>query len=176
MKAFTDWGPTYFRDRADGNLELSRSLAYENYRIYPDPVGLDNPIWVPKYASFAVESYPSYISRVDIPIVEGGIVRGSVNGTLRGKTGPLEGVQIVIQSVDSVQLDGARGPMFTKKMTTFSTGEYEFFPIPPGDYIVSLDARQVETLGYSATAVSRRITVRSISGGDVIEGINFELK
>src|SRR5262249_53980102 len=114
--------------------------------------------------------------RVDIPVVEGGIVRGSVSGTLQGKTGPLEGVQIVIQSVDSVQLDGVRGPMFTKKMTTFSTGEYEFFPIPPGDYVVSLDARQVETLGYRGGAISRRIQIRSVAGGDIIEGINFELK
>jgi hypothetical protein len=176
MRAFTEWGPTYFKQRPDGDLELSRSLAYETYRVYPDPVGLDNPIWVPKYSSFSVESYPSYISRLDIPIVEGGIVRGSVTGLVRGGPGPVEGAQIIISSVDSVQLDGHRGPLYIKKMTTFSTGEYEFFPIPPGDYLVSLDPHQVESMGYHAATISRRITIRSIAGGDVLEGINFELK
>jgi hypothetical protein len=176
MKGFNDAGPISFHGRPDGNLELSRSLAYEDYRIYPDPTGLDNPIWVPKFASFAIKSFPNRITRVDIPIVEGGIVRGMVTRAAAGKVTQIEGVRMTIESEDSVRYEGRTAPSFKKTMTTFSTGEYEFFPIPPGHYIIALDSKQLQELGYQTEVSSRRIEIRVISGGDIIEGINFELK
>jgi hypothetical protein len=175
VRGFTEGGSAGLNNPVPGYYEIKRTNAYDNYRIYLEPEGLDNPIWVPRFSSFAIKSFPNMIQRVDVPIVEGGIVRGKVVEQDTGKV-DLEGITVIIESQDAVSLKDKRNPVVSKTMQTFSTGEFEFFPMPPGNYIVKLDRDQIERLGFRANRFEYPIEVKVVSGGDVIEGLNFELK
>lgn len=174
VRGFTEGGNVGTSNPIPGRFEVKRASAYDTYRIYYETEGLDNPVWVPKFSSLAIKSFPNMVQRIDVPIVEGGIVRGKVVETARENI-DLEGITVVIESQDSIRVQGKNNASHRKTMQTFSTGEFEFFPIPPGRYTVMLDRDQIEKVGYRTDRYEYQIEVKVVAGGDVIEGLNFAL-
>jgi len=174
VRGFTEGGSVGTSNPIPGRFEVKRANAYEIYRIYFETEGLDNPVWVPKFSSLAIKSIPNMVQRIDVPIVEGGIVRGKVVETAREKI-DLEGITVIIVSQDTISGPGKNNSSYRRTMQTFSTGEFEFFPIPPGRYTVMLDRDQIDKVGYRTDRYEYQIEVKVVSGGDVIEGLNFEL-
>ncbi len=67
-------------------------FSYEDYKIFLDPETLEDPVWVPQYKAIHLVADPNLVRRINIPVVNGGILRGTV--TIAGKTTfPAEGNQ-----------------------------------------------------------------------------------
>jgi hypothetical protein len=153
------------------NFSNNRITGYEEYNLFLDPQSLDNPIWVPQYNSIRLLSEPNYIKRVDIPVVNGGFIRGTITVS-DGAVKPAEGIKVVLTAVSG---NGKSLKKIRKETSTFSTGEYEFSAVPPGRYIIEIDAGQVSGLGYSATPLSHDISVVVKPDGDVVADQDFRL-
>ena len=66
-------------------------------------------------------------------------------------------------------------PSFVKTASTFSTGEFEFLAIPPGSYVLSLDASQISGLAFASKPEKREIEIVMKPDGDIINDLNFTL-
>ena len=177
---FIESGRVYLRNTAlkSGLLSLQANRPYRQgisnydiYDIYLDPKSLEDPLLVPKHGVMEVQAQPNYIRRIDIPLVTGGVVRGIVQVTKRDTVAPIEGVTVVIKNIQKEQ-DSTK---FIRTMETFSTGEYEFIGIPPGEYLISVDKKQLERLSANANPLVRRVTVMLKPEGDLIVDQNFKL-
>lgn len=159
------------RITAANDFKADRIIGYEEYNIFLDPQSLENPIWVAQYGTVRVVSEPNFIKRVDVPIVNGGFVRGTI--TIAGPTPlPAEAIKLAIKAVVTT----ARGARkYTRSTTTFSTGEFEFSSVPPGRYTIELDAAQLETLGYAPTPQFREVQIVIKPDGDVVASQDFHL-
>lgn len=173
-------GRVYFSNLAVGGLphvlslnsfNSDRIVGYEEYNLYLDPQSLDNPIWVPQFGTVRIMSEPNYIKRIDIPIVNGGFVRGIITVNAQPLR-PAENIKVTL-TAQSVKDRGVR--KFSRSVTTFSTGEFEFSAIPPGKYILQLDQAQLDALGYTASPPLRDIVIVVKPDGDVIADQDFRL-
>jgi len=155
---------------SQGGFTLDRTLPFEEYYLSLETKYLDNPLWVPRYNTMSVISEPNQFIRIELPIVVGGIVRGSVTYDIAGQLLPAENVTVSI-TPESGEKQG-----FPKTTRSFSTGEYEFIGLPPGLYVVSLDRNQVTQLGYALTQLTQTIEVRVTPEGDEINNVDFRLQ
>jgi len=153
-----------------GGFVIERAQPYEEYYLTLEPQYLDNPLWVPKYSTLSVVAEPNEFRRVDVPIILGGIVRGQVLFGTNGDAVPAEGLSI------SISPEGQAEGGFRRTMLTFSTGQFEFFGIPPGRYVVSLDPNQVSQIGYRTDGLSRVVEIRALPEGDGVNDIDFTLQ
>jgi hypothetical protein len=151
-------------------MSLSRLPAYEEYDVYLDPKGLESPLWTPTNGSFRILSEPNSFKSVNIAVVAGGTLRGAINIRSAASVIPAEGITVTMVSIG---VDEPRKRKYTA--STFSTGEFEFFAIPPGDYKIELDAAQLEKLAYRSEPPEQHIVVSMKPEGDLIENINFTL-
>lgn len=175
-----DKGRIYFADisrqampsnLAPDRLYSDRLPVYEEYDIYLDPQSLDNPIWVPEFSSIRMLSQPNDVKRINIPVVNGGSVHGTVS-LADGAIKPLEGITVKITALGNGQ--GGKG--FSRAMSTFSTGEFQFDLVPPGSYIVELDPNQPQMRGYESQPRNREVAIVAKADGDVVTGVDFVLK
>jgi hypothetical protein len=97
-------------------------------------------------------------------------VRGSVTLSDSVKT-PLEGISIIL----SVKKENGDRTTVLRKVITFSTGEFEFDLLPPGNYIIQIDPSQLQLYNFTSQPTRRDVVVRSVPDGDIVEGINFIL-
>lgn len=151
---------------------LRQSLPYENYVITIDPESFDNPIWIPKFTSMSVISEPDQFQVIPLPVLVGGVVRGTVMEMVNGAQQPVEGITVKIESED---LRG-RKPAYLKTLNTVSTGEFEFIGVPPGRYKVSVSEEMASRLGKVPDQSQKPVEVVSTPDGSEISGINFLLK
>ncbi len=153
------------------NFRDDRILGYEEYNLYLDPQSLDNPILVPQYNSIRMMSEPNFVKRVDIPVVNGGFVRGTIT-TSAATPQPAEGIKVILTAVGEKQKGIAR---VTRTVETFSTGEFEFSGVPPGSYSVTLDPVQLDQLNYNGTPASHELRIVVKPDGDVVADQDFRL-
>jgi hypothetical protein len=173
-------GKVYFQNLSAGGqtrlittnrLSHDKISGYEEFNLYLDPQSLDNPVWVPKYSTIRLISEPNYIQRVDIPVINGGFVRGMITIS-EGTERAAEGIKVTLTPI------GAKGGIARvplKTTSTFSTGEFEFSSIPPGRYMLEVDAAQLANLGVICTPPTRELTVVNKAEGDVVGDQNFRL-
>ncbi len=153
-------------------LTLTRLPYYEEFDVYLDPQSLDNPIWVPMYSTTRLLSEPNYVRQIDIPVVYGGFVRGTVMIT-NGATRPAETIQLLLKSTDGAE--GGRLKV-SRTTSTFSTGEFEFAGVPPGKYRIELVDTQLSQMGFVGEPANREVEVTMKKEGDVVENVNFTIK
>ncbi|MBI1803691.1 MAG: hypothetical protein HY033_12790 [Ignavibacteriae bacterium] len=151
---------------------MKRTLPYEWYTVTLDSLSLEDPKWVPRFQTFAVFSEPDQVRVVDLPIVVGGIVRGTVQEQTSTGLKPVDGMNVRIESEEI-----EKGfPKYKKAMRTFSTGEFEFLGVPPGRYTVTVNEDQAATLGRVVEKPRLSIEVAVKPEGDEVNGVNFLLK
>jgi hypothetical protein len=149
-------------------MEFQRARPYSEYKVMLGLEGLANPLWVPEFSTFAVVAKPNRIQRIDVPIVVGGTIRGSVEQSLDGRQKALEGINVSITPL-AVEQTAAR------VVKTFSTGEYEYFPLLPGKYTVKLDPQQLAFLRVTCEPAEQTVEIRALPAGDIVQGVNFVL-
>jgi len=162
---------SYPLNRANRN----RIFSYEDYAIFLDPESLENPNWIPEYTAIRAIAEPNYFRRIDIPIVSGGIVRGSVFISEKAPRAA-EGYTVTITTLKTAgAAEQSRRAGWTKSVTTFSTGEFEFLGVPPGRYLIALDPAQLTTLQYASQPVRREFEILVKPDGDIVNDQNFAL-
>jgi len=179
-----DQGRIYYKNLTVGGYPVSypvsyanrtRIYSYEDYDIFLDPETLENPTWVPEFSSVKILAEPNYVRHVDIPVVNGGIVRGTV--TIDAKTPlPAEGVNVTITALKETEAEQTGTRTFSRTASTFSTGEFEFIGILPGRYVISIDPVQLADLKLTADVTKRQIEVVSKPEGDIVTDQNFTLR
>jgi hypothetical protein len=148
----------------------SRISPYQNYSVFLDPQTLADPLLVPKYYSIGFMTESNVTKDVDVPLVYGGTIRGTV---VDDANLPQEGIPLILTPI----ITGSRDvSAYAKKIVTFSTGEFEFNLVRPGRYRIEIDFSQATSSGLLSLPASREVTIVSRPGGDVSENQNFQLK
>ncbi|GEM_PF-3677613 len=152
------------RYRPSRFLELE---PYATYLVSVDPQSLDNLLWRPRYTSVVVTVQPNEFRFVSVPIIATGEVGGRVvlktDATERG----LADIRVLFE-----QIEGRH----RAECTTSSTGEYTLIGLPAGRYRAFVDRDQLARLSIAALPDTVLFTVYSKPEGDIVEGIDFELR
>ena len=156
----------------DLGFALEHTQPYEKYIIRVDPESFDDPLWTPKFSSLSVISEPDRFRVIPLPVLVGGVVRGSVKEQVADTLRLVEGIEVKIRSVET----GDGKPRFMKTIITVSTGEFEFIGVPPGQYIVSVNEEMAARLGKVVQPPQRDIEVISKLEGTEVANVDFILK
>ncbi len=150
-----------------------RATPYQKYTIELDRTSLENPLWIPKYKVVDATASPGRFTYIELPVVTGGAVRGTVQIEDKGVLVGVEGIRVRIRETGTSLAPGRE--LFEQTVTTFSTGDYEINTVPPGTYEVSLDPKQLSLSHLSAVQISRQVTIEAKRDGDFVENVNFQV-
>ena len=156
---------------------FTRAVPYQDYVVELDQKDFSNPLWIPQYNVLGVSAPPGSYTYVEIPVITGGVVRGRV-AQLKG---PAEQIGVdflrvtLREEISEEELNRHNRTRFEKTAETFSTGDFEFIGVPPGNYTVSLESAQVASMKLQGLQLSRPVTIQSKVDGDIVEGVNFVL-
>ncbi len=154
-----------------------QAVPYRDYFVNLPPSAFDDPRYIPRYRNFVVRAKPGLQSVYDLPLIIGGGIRGKVFRPTSAELGgalPLEGIKVRLRQLSRDPRPGDRLPL---EMTaeTFSTGEYNFSGLPPGEYEVSVNAAQLSVLGYTAETLVRTVTIQATKEGDFQASVDFSV-
>ena len=124
-----DVGTVRVRTDADGQFRLSGVPAYSEVRIAIDPATLENPWWLPAHPVVAVTVGANPMRSVDLPVVIGAVLEGSVVAVAQDGTPAHPPGQLLLterSSGHSLQVD------------VLSDGSFFALGVPPGDYAIGL--------------------------------------
>ena len=74
----------------------------------------------------------------------------------------------------TVQLWSKKGIQISETATN-TKGNFSFSDVKIGEYIVSLDKKQLEKLGYKAIPLTHNAVIKVSNEGDIVEGLDFVL-
>jgi hypothetical protein len=140
---------------------------YNTYRLEVIPVSFDNPMYRPKYKTYAVTVDPNGFKFIPVPVFISGIISGNVKlNTEKGMKG-IPSMKIILESIDGKQ-------KFEK--FTFSDGEYIFDNVPPGNYKLYPDPQELNKRSITSEPEYQLIEVKQLEEGDIIDGIDIYMK
>lgn len=144
------------------NLEPNRK-----YLIAVNADNFDNIAWQLRKATLGVTAEPNQLKLIEIPIT----VSGEVSGT------------VYIKNNDEQQGMGKIKIAFYDKrlkvvaqVLTESDGYFSYLGLPPGSYTVRVDTTQLRNLQLTATPPALQVTIRRLTEGDMVDGLEFILK
>jgi hypothetical protein len=157
-----------FSQKYDDETYFSRGDYYRDYVFRVKTKDLEEPFLAPLYDGISIKAEPNKLKTVNIPILNGGIVKGVIN--LKDGS-PATGVTVLMtnQNIKS----GVKNSLKTTK--TNSHGEFEFPAVPPGSYKVYLDTDEISKAGYVAEPDYTTVEVTGESGKEYID-VMFALK
>ena len=118
----------------------------------------------PAHQNFEVTINPNTVTSISVPIVTAGEVGGVVSRPVEtGKIG-VGGIKLIILN----EVTGEETPV-----TTFNDGTYYYMGLVPGMYRVTINAEQLKRYGYHAEPRDRNFQIKTVEGGDVVEGVDF---
>lgn len=138
--------------------------SFEPVLVTIDSTSLASPLWVPAYGSVSVETGPNRFRTLDIPIVPGGVIEGSVTRRTPDGTAPVAGVKLVLKR---------RGSREVRTLFTFSDGAFYLIGVKPGEYQLSADGDVLARLGLHGGALS--FTMPASEDGATLDGLEVRL-
>jgi hypothetical protein len=129
---------------ADGRYSLWNVPPWEELLISVDTSSLASPWWTPGYGAMSVMPTPNLVRSIDVPLVIGGIIEGSlfVEGSAsRSVTRPLP--------IRLVEL-GSRTQTIIE---SFSDGSFYRMGLPPGRYEARVDETILRSLGLAGEPI-----------------------
>jgi hypothetical protein len=136
-------------------------ISGQNYRDYIFRIknkDLEEPFWTPKYERISIKAEPNKLKTLNIPVVNGGVIKGLV---LLYDSTSAPGVTLILTEGGNKK--------FSKKIKTGSSGEYEFLPIPPGNYTLKIDDAVLSTTGYFSDPAELSVTVTGELGKEYVD-------
>jgi hypothetical protein len=128
----------------EGRYQVWGVSPWEELLVSVDTTSLASPWWTPSFAATAVMPTPTLVRSVDVPIVIGGVVEGSVRlegSSSRPLTRPLT---IVLTETESA----------TRTIVEpFSDGSFYRMGLRPGHYEAAVDDASLSELGLLADTV-----------------------
>lgn len=126
----------------------------------------ENPTIFPKYNEFSFIVDPNVFKPINIPCYVSGILEGNVY-RLVGNTKKIQkGLNLHLINSDS---------SYSITIPVMSDGSFYQMGVPPGDYKLAVDPKQLEILGLEQNPKALEFTVRKTIDGDFIENLNIEL-
>lgn len=151
----------------DSSIRITDLEPYINYLVDVDGTDLENISWKIKKHVLSIATDPNTIKLVEVPVTIVSEVSGRVTYVEEGRE---EGVGRVI-----MQFYNAAGKLVTRT-TTEQDGYYNFQGLPPGDYVVKIDADQVKELKLINTPDQIKFHIKQIIEGDAVDGLDFVLR
>jgi hypothetical protein len=128
----------------DGRYQVWGVSPWEEMLVSVDSTSLTSPWWTPAFPATAVMPTPNLVRSVDVPIVIGGVVEGSVRlegSSSRPLTRPLA---IVLTETGSAT---------RTVVEAFSDGSFYRMGLRPGHYEATIDDASLAGLGLLADTV-----------------------
>ena len=150
---------------SSGRFTLWDLLPFEPVSIEVDSLSLPSPLWVPAADRMTAELGPNRFQSVDVRLLFGGTVEGTVRHESRGGTRALAAAPVAITELRTGR---------TRVVTGFNDGEFAAWPLRPGEYTATISDSLLRRL--DARADTARFTVRSIPDGDRITGIDLLIR
>ena len=139
--------------------------AFEPVVVTLDSTSLASPLWVPAYGSVSVETGPNRFRSLDIPIVPGGVIEGTLVRATPGGAAPVAGVKLLLKR------QGARE---VRTLYTFSDGAFYLIGVKPGEYELSADGAALARLGLHGEPLS--FTMPASTDGASVDGLELRLE
>ena len=152
---------------SDGEFRVWDIVPFEPVSVQVDSLSLSSPLLVPAFASALLEPGPNRFRRLNIPIVQAGVVEGRVSREEGGRRVGVPGVTLGLT-------DRRPGGGATQRFTTFSDGAFYILGVKPGDYDLTVDAAVLKAL--QATAAPLRVTLAPTATGVSASGLEVELR
>ncbi len=137
-----------------GRYRLWDVIPFEPVVVAADSLSFASPLWVPAYTAMTIAPGPNRYTVVDVPVVMGSVVEGSVLRRFGGGTQGVGGATLTLR-------DDRTGR--ERRVTTFSDGSYYMLGVRPGAYTLSVDSRVLDLLRMRAEP--RRFTIAATGDG-----------
>jgi hypothetical protein len=148
----------------DGTVLLEGRTAGRAIVLGVDPMSLGDPFLIAQDAGVRIQVRPGGIRWLNVPVVMGGEVAGTVRVLDGVSSLPVAGVELELVDAEGV---------IRRRVRTQSNGYYLIEQIAPGRYqLVPSAGQRVD--GVAVSALSRRVVVGV--DGSVLEGIDFVLR
>lgn len=149
---------------------ISQLLPYYRYDIEINKAALSNPLLVPNVENFSIVTDPNQYKTIEIPFYQSGVISGKVVKEKDSTSQALSGLRLYLKS--NYKKKNSRKP-FTKELRTFSDGSFYTYEIPPGQYNLFIDSKQLNFLGAISKPDTMKVTIKSLAQGDFVENLNF---
>lgn len=126
---------------SSGVYQLWDIVPFEPVMVTLDSLSFESPLWVPAQAVTRVLPAPNSYTSLDIPIVVGGVIEGSVTRDVGGGRQGVSGVALTIRNRETGE---------QRSITTFSDGSFYALGVKPGDYDLAVEPRVLDLLAVSA--------------------------
>jgi hypothetical protein len=158
-------GQSFSVTDSSGGFRVWDLLPYEPTRVGLDSASLPSPLWVPAFAAVAVEPSPNRYRTLDIPVLPGGVIEGSVRRSRPADQGELGGgIVVVLRNRESGE---------QRALTTFSDGSFYAIGIRPGTWELAVDPDCLRVL--HARAAPRTFTMAADPEGRTVSDLNLVL-
>jgi hypothetical protein len=139
---------------------------YEEYTVQVDQNSIDNPSLKSVHEGYHVSCNPNVVTSIEIPLVATSDISGLVERqTPEGKTG-LGGIRIfVVNTKTEAVID----------ISAFSSGEYFYEGLVPGQYKAYVDPEQLTKYGYKSEPQSIEFEITPLDAGKSKNNMNFLL-
>jgi len=131
----------------NGRYSAWNLTPFEETEVSLDPTSLRDPRLVPRFGSVGTTVIPNGFREIDLPMVIGAEIEGQVvMQAATPRTGdavvglPVGGMKILLREVGGTRSLEAR---------SFSDGEFYVFPVPPGEYVLTVDAEDLARRGLT---------------------------
>lgn len=139
---------------SSGQYRLWDVVPFEPVVVAADSLSFESPLWVASNPAVMIAPGPNRYTVVDIPVVLGSVVEGSVLRRFGQGTQGVAGAALVLREEHTGRERG---------VTTFTDGSYYLLGVRPGDYTLSVDPRVLDLLRMQAEP--RRFTVSAAGDG-----------
>lgn len=151
----------------NGVLYYTQMLPYFRYNLEMNNASIRNPMLVPELDKFSIITDPNTFKKIEVPFYMAGVMDGEVLRQFEdGQKKGIGGLKLLLSSTDNE---------ISKELRTFSDGSFYDYPLPPGNYVIRVDPKQLDLLGSYSEPERIEFTVDAIPEGDFIEGIMFTL-
>lgn len=163
-------------DVSGGTAEISKKdaivrvfdlNAFVNYNVDFLDTSLNYISWRFKHNTYQVLIDPNQYKKVYVPIYTVGEVTGTIYRTIDKVT---DG-----QGRVTVQIFNEKDEKVTEILSEFD-GYFTYLGLKPGKYTVRVDKQQLTKLKYNSFPLTQEITINSSEEGDIVDGIDFEIK
>jgi hypothetical protein len=128
---------------SSGQYRLWDVVPFEPVVVAADSLSFESPLWVASNPSMTIAPGPNRYTVVDIPVVLGSVVEGSVLRRFGGGTQGVAGATLLLREERTGR---------ERSVTTFTDGSYYLLGVRPGDYTLSVDPRVLDLLRMQAEA------------------------
>lgn len=151
----------------DSTIRILGLEPYTTYFIEFDPFSFENVSWRLSNKTMNVSVDPEIMKSIEIPVTVAGEATGNVSMEKDGIRNNLG--RIIINFYNSNRKHIA-------KTLSEDNGNFSYFGLAPGRYIVKADTAQLRKLGMRSEPDSLQFNIKPGTDGDYIEGLDFILK